>query len=121
MSKFFVPPLDMFNGVCHGFLYKLFTFKCKKNVFHALSFLPVDGADVMSSGSLTFNFQVGTVSSSCINITINDDDDLEGDHTFDVTLGDTSTPVLLGGLGSPSFTTITIEDPEGILMCDTHT
>ena len=83
-------------------------------MFHTLSFLPIDGADVMSSGSLTFNFQVGTVSSSCINVTINDDDDLEGDHSFDVTLGDTSTPMLLGGLGFPSFTTITIEDPEGI-------
>ena len=110
MSKFFVTPLNKFNGFCHAFLYKLFTFKYKNN--DAFSFLPVDGADV--TGSLTFNFQVGTVSSSCINITINNDDDLEGNHSFDVTLGDTSTPVSLGGLGSPSFTTITIEDPEGI-------
>ena len=101
----------MFNWGLSCFLVQV------NNVFHTSSFLPVDGADIMSSGSLTFIFQVGTVSSSCINIIINDDDDLEGDHTFDVTLGDTSTPVLLGGLGSPSFTTITIEDPEGIHMC----
>ena len=83
---------------------------------YVLSFLPVDGADLMSSHFLTFNFQVGTVSPSCINITINDDDDLEGDQTFDVTLGNTSIPVLSGRLGSPSFTTITIQDPEGIRM-----
>ena len=96
-----------------SFKYKKKNFK---NVSHVLSFSPVDGADLMSSHFLTFNFQVGTVSPSCINITINDDDDLEGDQTFDVTLGNTSIPVLSGRLGSPSFTTITIQDPEGIRM-----
>ena len=112
MSKFFVTPLNKFNGFCHAFLYKLFTFKYKNN--DAFSFLPVDGVDV--TGSLTFNFQVGTVSSSCINITINNDDDLEGDHTFTVELGAASTPALGGGLGTPSTTTITIQDPDGMLV-----
>ena len=97
-----------------------FIFQIQKNVSHVLSFLPVHGADLMSSRFLTFDFQVGTVSPSCINITISDDDDLEGDQTFDVTLGNTSTPVLSGRLDSPSFTTITVQDPEGICMCDTH-
>ena len=106
----------MFNGVLSCFLVRVIFFQVQKKVSHVLSFLPVDGADLMSSHFLTFNFQVGTVSPSCINITINDDDDLEGDQTFDVTLGNTSTPVLSGRLGSPSFTTITVQDPEGICM-----
>ena len=46
-----------------------------------------------------------------------DDDDLEGNHTFEVILD--KNRVLgggTGGLGSPASTTITIQDPEGILV-----
>ena len=79
---------------------------------------PVEGVDFVSLNSLTFNFEVGTATQACINITIIDDVDLEGDHTFDVILG-TSTPALgggMGGFGFPRSTTITIEDSEGMLV-----
>ena len=73
---------------------------------------PVNGTDFNSTATL-FNFEVGEVSQACIDVAINDDDDLEGDHTFTVKLGRTNTPAL-GGTGSPTSTTITIQDPEGI-------
>ena len=73
---------------------------------------PVNGTDFNSTATL-FNFEVGEVSQACIDVAINDDDDLEGDHTFTVELGRTNTPAL-GGTGSPTSTTITIQDPEGI-------
>lgn len=66
-----------------------------------------------------FEFQMGALSQACINIAINDDDDLEGNHTFTVDLAMTSVPALeggTGGLGTPSSTTITIQDPDGMLM-----
>ena len=67
---------------------------------------------------LTFKFQVGESTQACTNVTIMDDDDLEGNHTFEVILD--KNRVLgggTGGLGSPTSTTITIQDPEGILQC----
>ena len=66
---------------------------------------------------LTFNFQVGEATQACTNVTIMDDDDLEGNHTFEVIL-DTNRVLGggTGGLGSPTSTTITIQDPEGILV-----
>lgn len=66
---------------------------------------------------LTFNFEVGEATQACTNVTIMDDDDLQGNQTFDVVLN--KNPVLGGGtrgLSSPTFTTITIQDPEGILV-----
>ena len=62
-----------------------------------------------------FNFGMGPVSQACIDVTINDDDNLEGDHTFTVDLGVTHVPAL-GGTGSPTSTTITIQDPEGMYL-----
>ena len=45
-----------------------------------------------------------------------DDSNLEGDHTFTVDLdGGTITPNLMAGFGSPMSTTVTIQDPEGML------
>ena len=66
---------------------------------------------------LTFKFQDGESTQACTNVTIMDDDDLEGNHTFEVILD--KNRVLgggTGGLGSPASTTITIQDPEGILV-----
>ena len=74
----------------------------------------VPGIDIMDTAP-AFQFQVGALSQACIDIAINDDDDLEGDHTFTVELGATSVPPL-GGVGTPSTTTITIQDPEGMLV-----
>ena len=73
----------------------------------------VDGAD-FSATTPMFNFGMGPVSQVCIDVTIIDDTNLEGDHTFTVDLGTTSVP--LGGTGSPTSTTITIQDPEGIYI-----
>ena len=72
------------------------------------------GIDIMDTAP-PFEFQVGALSQACIDIAINDDDDLEGDHAFTVELGVISAPAL-GGLGSPSTTTITIQDPDGMLV-----
>ena len=71
--------------------------------------------DIMNTAP-PFEFQVGALSQACIDIAINDDDDLEGDHTFTVELGAASTPALGRGLGTPSTTTITIQDPDGMLV-----
>ena len=79
-----------------------------------LACFPVNGTDFNSTATF-FNFEVGAVSQACIDVTINDDDDLEGDHTFTVKLGVTSTPGL-AGTGSPTSTTITIQDPEGMFL-----
>ena len=73
------------------------------------------GIDIMDTAP-PFEFQVGALSQACIDVAINDDEDLEGDHTFTVDLGATSVPALGGGLGTPSSTTITIQDPEGMLV-----
>ena len=79
---------------------------------------PVEGVDFSSSGSLVFNFQVGTATQSCINITIIDDVDLEGDHTFRVTLGTNALALggETGGFGFSTSTIVTIQDPEGMLV-----
>ena len=79
--------------------------------------LPVEGVDFASSGSLIFNFEVGTATQACISITIIDDVDLEGDHSFDIILG-ANTPALGGGregFNLPTSTTITIQDSGGML------
>ena len=73
----------------------------------------MDGTD-FTAPSLDFNFQVGTDTTACIDVTIIDDNNLEGDHTFTVNLGGMITPTLTGGFGSPSSTTVTIQDPEGM-------
>jgi len=77
----------------------------------------VDGTD-FSAPSLDFNFQVGTDTTACIDVTIMDDNNLEGDHTFTVNLGEMIMPTLsggTGGFGTPIFTSVTIQDPEGML------
>ena len=77
----------------------------------------VAGTD-FSAPSLDFNFQVGADTTACIDVIIMDDNNLEGDHTFTVNLGGMITPTLsggTGGFGTPSSTTVTIQDPEGML------
>ena len=44
-----------------------------------------------------------------------DDSNLEGNHTFAVNLDGVITPNLMAGFGSPMSTTVTIQDPEGML------
>jgi len=76
----------------------------------------VDGTD-FSATFLDFNFQVGTDTTACIDVTITNDTNLEGDHTFSVNLGGMITPTLTGGtggFGTPMSTTVTIQDPEGM-------
>ena len=72
------------------------------------------GIDIMDTVP-PFEFQVGPLFQACIDITINDDDDLEGDHAFTVELGVISIPAL-GGVGTPLATTITVQDPDGMLV-----
>ena len=76
-----------------------------------VSCFSVDGIDFIASVPM-FNFGMGPVSQACIDVDIIDDNDLEGDHTFTVELGAAS-PL---GTGSPTSTTITIQDPEGIYL-----
>ena len=81
---------------------------------------PEEGEDFASNGSLTFNFQRGSASQlqDCINIWIMNDMDFEGDHSFEVTLGPNMPPLRggTGGFGSPTSTTITIQDLEGTIV-----
>jgi len=77
---------------------------------------PVVGTD-FGAPSLDFNIPVGTDTTACIDVTIVDDSNLEGDHAFTVNLGEMITPTLTGGtggFGTPMSTTITIQDPEGM-------
>ena len=71
--------------------------------------------DFAASGVFQFSFGVGAVTPACVDISITNDDDLEGDHTFSLNLGGTNTPSL-GGTGAPTTTAVTIQDPEGILL-----
>ena len=76
----------------------------------------MDGTDFTAT-SLDFSFPVGAVTTACIDVTITDDNNLEGDHTFTVNLGGIITPTLsggAGGFGTPMSTTVTIQDPEGM-------
>ena len=73
----------------------------------------MDGTD-FTAPSLDFSFPVGADATACIDVTIIDDNNLEGDHTFTVNLGGMITPTLTGGFGTPSSTTVTIQDPEGM-------
>jgi len=60
---------------------------------------------------------VGTDTTACIDVTITDDNNLEGDHIFTVNLGGMITPTLsggMGGFGTSMSTTVTIQDPEGM-------
>ena len=80
----------------------------------------MDGTDFTAT-SLDFSFPVGTDTTACIDVTIIDDNNLEGDHDFTVDLEGKITPTLTGGtggFGTPSSTTVTIQDPEGMLSVD---
>ena len=54
-------------------------------------------------------FPVGSPSQVCANVTIVDDDDLEGDHNFAVFISD---PGSFAMTGTPQTTVITISDNE---------
>ena len=47
--------------------------------------------------------------SECVTFTILDDTELEGDHDFEVTI---TNPGEFAALGTPSLTTVTIDDDE---------
>ena len=91
--------------------------------------------DFVYDGPLYFSFMVGPGNSSCITVNITDDDDYEGDESFVISLSDASmtkrsvdNPVRAKRtdnyfsepdgpvIGSPSSTTVTISDPEGIVQ-----
>ena len=87
----------------------------------SIFFSSVMGEDFAESGPgvFQFSFGVGAVTPACVNIAIIDDDDLEGDHTFSLSLGGTNTPSLgggTGGFGAQTTTAVTIQDPEGTLL-----
>ena len=71
-----------------------------------------------------FSFPNGTGNTACINITIFNDDDFEGDHSFDIQLANdlsSSRKRSVNTFSSPegptigamSATTVVIHDPEG--------
>ena len=93
-----------------------------------------EGGDFVIDGPLYFNFETGPGNSACITVNITNDDDYEGAESFAITLSNSSPtkkrsvdhlvrrkrlindfsnpegPVI----GSPSSTTVTVIDPEGI-------
>ena len=83
-------------------------------IYYVVSFFPVDGTDFNATAPRFF-FEEGALSEACIDVTINDDNDLEGDHTFTVGLGETIDPPL-EGTPSRTSTTITIQDREGTMQ-----
>ena len=70
--------------------------------------------DIMAPGGRMATFQVGQAFPACINITIADDDDFEGDHQFTVTLVNPSpsTQRLVIDPNDDSIT-VTITDVDG--------
>ena len=79
-----------------------------------LFFLTVEGDDFTVSDPTDMDvfFAAGSVNGNtdCINITILDDDALEGDHSFTVSLNPPDLPVKLS---TPSSSPVTITDNEG--------
>ena len=77
------------------------------------SLLTVVGNDFTVADPLTVTFPTTSVSedTACADITIVDDDVLEGDHSFTVQL--TSTTPTGVTIGTDSSTTVTIQDNDG--------
>ena len=77
-------------------------------------FPTVDGEDfsVADPAQLNVFFEAGSVNgdTDCINITILEDNALEGDHSFTVSLNPPAAPVKLT---TPSSSPVTITDNEG--------
>ena len=88
---------------------------CLSTVLVSLpSLLAVEDSDFSVADPLTVTFNSGTTSSgdtACADITILDDDALEGDHSFTVQL--TSTTPTGVTIGTDSSTTVTIQDNDG--------
>ena len=77
---------------------------------------------ISGSGPDVFSFPSGTGNTACIYIDINNDDDFEGDHSFDIQLYDpgsrkrsinTFSSPEGPTIGAMNTTTIVIHDPEG--------
>ena len=87
---------------------------CQYRVSTLPSLLTVVGSDFTVEDPLTVTFNSGTTSSgdtACADITVLDDDALEGDHSFTVQLAST-TPTGVT-IGTDSSTTVTIQDNDG--------
>lgn len=74
-------------------------------LFHAA------GGSDFSIGSLSATFPAGMLGEACIDVTVIDDDEYEGEHDFSVHINEV-TPTLT--LSPPSYLSITIVDPEGL-------
>ena len=79
-------------------------------------FPTVDGEDftVTDTTELDVFFAAGSMTgdTDCLNITILDDDALEGDHSFTVSLNPPAAPVTLT---TPSSSPVTITDNDGTI------
>ena len=106
------------------------------NVFITYTITPtVEGDDFVIDGPLYFEFVVGPGNSSCITVNITDDDNYEGSESFVIFLS--NSPMVKRSvddpvrekrtvnhfsvpegpvIGSPSSTTLTVNDPEGIVQ-----
>ena len=87
---------------------------CQYRVSTLPSLLTVVGSDFTVEDPLTVTFNSGTTSSgdtACADITVLDDDALEGDHSFTVQLAST-TPTGVT-IGTDSSTTVTVQDNDG--------
>ena len=74
--------------------------------FHTLS---VSGQDFSALDPLKITFAVG-MTESCAMVSIIDDDDLEGDHEFTVSISTTEPPITIDS----TTIEVTIEDNEGM-------
>ena len=69
---------------------------------------------MISSPTITFASGSSDGTSACTNVDIIDDDNFEGDHSFDITLdGTTVAPASCASVGMPDTATVTITDNDG--------
>ena len=84
---------------------------CDTSVMIYIQFNAVQGMDYDVVGSSSATFPAGMPGMACIDVTIIDDDDYQGEHDFTLHILSVS-PML--PIVPPSYVTITITDPEGV-------
>ena len=70
--------------------------------------------DFVVPSPFTVVFKAGPNNTACVNISIVNDNDIEGDHQFAVEIVDAGEFALIG---DPSVITVVIKDDEGCLLC----